>query len=159
MTETGRAMTPSTASGSTGVHKTDCVTGMETNPISPRRNSVITITTTTTIMIGGSTIVLLSFWSAAATGAGGTAGGILPGATIPITPITNTMVLSIVTTDLPQMRSSPMCKQNYNDSDTTTTRLMASSGHQPRMLFADIKEIVSFRLRDRSIQIQSKPSV
>ena len=125
---TGRATTPQTGAFSTGKHRIVCATGRAGSLTSRRPVIVMTITTTiTTTAIGGVTIATPSFWSTGVFGVGPMAGGILPGAMIPTTPLTNMTVPSTATTDCYPTRLWPTSKANCKDLVISPMRSMEFS--------------------------------
>ena len=100
--EPGRDRMQPTGSDLTPKQRKDCVTGKAKRLDMPTQN-VITMNTgkiaSTMTMIGGVIIATLSFLLVGGFGVGMTAGGIRLGDTIHITPITTTMVRSMVTMD------------------------------------------------------------
>ncbi len=146
-----------TGSDSTLKQRKDCVAGKAerldtpTQNVITRNTGVIVVTTT---MIGGVIIATLSCLSGEVFGAGMTAGGIRPGATIPTTPTTITMVPSMGTMDFDPTRSLPTFRQRCSKWDITSMQLMECWDRQLKQPLRITSATTGFPSREQSINQQ-----
>ena len=150
----GRDRMQPTGSDSTLKQRKDCVTGKAERLDTPTQN-VITRNTgvivITTIMTGGVTIATLSFLLGEVFGAGMTAGGIRPGATIRIIPTMITMVPSMATMDFDPTRSLPTFRQRCSNWDITNTQLTECWDRQLKQPLRITSATTGFPSREQSI--------